>query len=73
MVVPPAKAGAVSALTTMSKVSLTEAVPSLAVTFTISVPVSVDCGVPAKSRGLLLVLVKVSHEGSAVSSDLVAV
>ena len=54
--------------TTMSKVSLTDSLASLAVTFTEKVPASV--GVPEKVRVAAL---KLSHEGSAVSSASVAV
>ena len=56
--------------TTMSKVSLTESAPSLAVTVTDSVPRSAVCGVPEKVREAA---VKVSHEGRAVPSPFVAV
>ena len=73
----PARSGALqvvpsdgAALTTMSKVSLTEALPSLAVTFTETVPTSAACGVPEKVRVLAL---KLSHEGNAVPSACVAV
>ena len=52
----------------MSKVSLTEPpLPSLAVTFTETVPAAV--GVPEKVR---VAGAKLSHEGSAVSSASVA-
>ena len=64
-----AKAGA--RLTSMSKVSLT--VPPLlssAVTLTDSVPALAASGVPAKVREEA---VNISHPGSAVSSDCVAV
>ena len=57
-------------VTSMSKVSLTVAVPSLAVTLTDSVPRSAVSGVPEKVR---VAAVKVSQEGRAESSDLVAV
>ena len=57
-------------LTTISKVSLTESVPSLAVTFTETVPTSAVAGVPEKVR---VAAAKLSHEGSAESSGLVAV
>ena len=56
--------------TTMSKVSLTESVPSLAVTLTDSLPRLAACGVPEKVR---VAAVKVSHEGRAEPLDLVAV
>ena len=49
----PARSGAlqvVPAPTPMSNSSLTEAVPSLAVTFTATVSTSAACGVPAKVR-----------------------
>ena len=63
--------GVVSAATVMSKVSLTDPpLPSLAVTFTATVPVSAACGVPEKVRVLAA---KDSHVGSAVSSAFVAV
>ena len=52
----------------MSKVSLTEAVPSLAVTLTDTLPVAV--GVPEKVRVLAA---KVSQAGSAPPSPCVAV
>ena len=55
-------------LTTMSKVSLTESLASLAVTFTETVPAAV--GVPEKVRVAAL---KLSHEGSAELSASVAV
>ena len=38
------------ARTRMSNSSLTESVPSLAVTFTVTVPTSAPCGVPEKVR-----------------------
>ena len=60
----------VSAETTISKVSLTESVPSLAVTFTETVSTSVAVGVPENVR---VAAAKLSHEGSAESSDWVAV
>ena len=59
-----------AALTTMSKVSLTEALPSLAVTFTETVATSAVWGVPEKVRVLVL---KLSHEGNAVPSACVTV
>ena len=60
-----------AAETTMSKVSLTEPPwPSLAVTFTETVPTSAAVGVPENVR---VAAAKLSHEGSAVSSDWVAV
>ena len=60
-----------AAETTMSKVSLTEPpLPSLAVTFTETVPTSAAVGVPENMR---VAAAKLSHEGSAVSSDWVAV
>ena len=59
------------ALTVISKVSLTDPpLPSLAVTFTDTVPMSAACGVPEKVRVLAA---KASHVGSAVSSVFVAV
>ena len=64
-------ANAGARLTLMSKVSLTEPpLPSLAVTFTDSVPASEAVGVPAKVR---VESVKPSQVGSAVPSDFVAV
>ena len=57
-----------AALTTMSKVSLTEALPSLAVSFTETVPTSAACGVPENVLAL-----KDSHVGNAVPSAFVAV
>ena len=57
-------------LTTISKVSLTESVPSLAVTFTETVSTSAACGVPENVR---VAAAKPSHEGSSESSDFVAV
>ena len=55
----------------MSKVSLTEPPwPSLAVTFTETVPTSAAVGMPENVR---VAAAKLSHEGSAVSSDWVAV
>ncbi len=65
-----ANTGGLLAETTISKVSLTESVPSLAVTFTETVSTSAACGVPEKVR---VAGVKLSHEGSAESSDWVAV
>ena len=60
-----------AAETTMSKVSLTEPpLPSLAVTFTETVPTSAAGGVPENVR---VAAAKLSHEGSAESSDWVAV
>ena len=59
-----------AALTTMSKVSLIDALPSLAVTFTETVATSAACGVPEKVRVLA---VKDSQEGNAVPSAFVAV
>ena len=60
-----------SAATVMSKVSLTDPpLPSLAVTFTDTVPASAACGVPEKVR---VPAAKASHVGSAVSSAFVAV
>ena len=63
--------GVVSAApTTMSKVSLTAPpLPSLAVTFTSTVPTSAAAGVPEKMRVLVA---KFSHVGSGVLSDCVA-
>ena len=55
--------------TVMSKVSLTEAMPSLAVTFTDTVPASPACGVPEKAREPAA---KASQVGSGLPSDLVA-
>ena len=58
-------------LTTMSKMSLTEPpLPSLAVTFTETVSTSAACGVPENVR---VAASKLSHAGSAESSDWVAV
>ena len=57
-----------AAETTMSKVSLTESLASLAVTFTDTVSAAV--GVPEKVR---VAAVKLSHAGRAESSDGVAV
>ena len=54
----------------MSKVSLTDSLPSLAVTFTETVPKSAACGVPENVR---VTASKLSHEGRAESSGLVAV
>ena len=55
----------------ISNSSLTDPpLPSLAVTFTDTVPVSAACGVPEKVRVLAA---KDSHVGSAVSSVFVAV
>ena len=59
-----------AALTVMAKVSLTDGLPSLAVTFTETVSTSAACGVPEKVRVLA---VKLSHEGNAVPSACVAV
>ena len=59
-----------AALTTMLNSSLTEAVPSLAVTFTATVSTSAACGVPAKVR---VVAVKPSHVGRSLPSAFVAV
>ena len=62
--------GRLLGLATMSKVSLTDPpLPSLAVTFTETVPTSASCGVPPKVR---VVAVKVSHKGSVASSAFVA-
>ena len=59
-----------AALTTMSNSSLTVAPsPSLAVTFTVTVPTSPPCGVPENVR---VVSSKVSQGGSALSSSFVA-
>ena len=55
--------------TTVSKLSLTESVPSLAVTLTARVSTSVAMGVPEKVRVPAL---KLSQVGRAVSSPLVA-
>ena len=63
-----AAVGAVLAETTISKVSLTESVLSLAVTFTETVPAS--AAVPENVR---VAGAKLSHEGSAELSDWVAV
>ena len=60
----------VSALTSMLNSSLTEAVPSLAVTFTASVSTSAACAVPAKVR---VEAVKPSHVGRGLPSAFVAV
>ena len=58
-------------ITVISNASLTDPpLPSLAVTFTATVPMSAACGVPEKVRVLA---VKASHVGSAVSSAFVAV
>ena len=65
--VPLAKDGTL--LTTMSKMSLTDSVPSSAVTFTDSVPPSASAGVPANIREEA---VNVSHDGSAAPFDRVA-
>ena len=62
-------AQALVALTTMSKVSFTEALPSLAVTFTDAVPASPACGVPEKVR---VPAAKASQPGNALPSDFVA-
>ena len=60
-----------AALTVMSNSPLTDPpLPSLAVTFTATVPASAACGVPEKVRVLAA---KASHVGSAVSSAFVAV
>ena len=60
-----------SAATVISNSSLTDPpLPSLAVTFTATVPMSAACGVPEKVR---VPAVKTSHVGSAVSSAFVAV
>ena len=69
---PVGAPGAVAAAeTTMSKVSLTEPpLPSRAVTFTETVPTSAAVGVPENMR---VAAAKLSHEGSAESSDWVAV
>ena len=57
--------------TAMSKLSLTvPPLPSLAVTFTVTVPASVVSGVPEKVR---VPASKLSQSGSALPSDLVAV
>ncbi len=64
----PAQLAVVPAETTISKVSLTESVPSLAVTFTETVSTAV--GVPENVR---VAASKLSHEGSTESSDWVAV
>ena len=48
-------------LTTISKVSLTESLPSLAVTFTETVPTSAAVGVPVNVR---VAGSNVSHDGS---------
>ena len=62
--------GRLLALATMSKVSLTDPpLPSLAVTFTETVPTSATCGIPEKVR---VVGVKVSHVGSPALSAFVA-
>ena len=66
-----ATVGALLAAATRSNVSLTvRPLSSLAVTFTVTVPASAVCGVPENVR---VPAVKVSHDGSAVSSPLVAV
>ena len=58
------------AATVISKVSLTDPpLPSLAVTFTATVPTSAVAGVPAKVRVLS---VKASHVGSSMPSAFVA-
>ena len=59
-----------AAETTISKVSLTESVPSLAVTFTETVSTSAAVGVPEKVR---VAAAKLSHAGRAELSDWVAV
>ena len=60
-----------AALTVISNSSLTDPpLPSLAVTFTATVPTSVTCGVPEKVRVLA---VKDSHVGSAALSAFIAV
>ena len=56
-------------LTTTSKVSLTDRLPSLAVTLTATVPTSLEVGAPLKLRVPAL---KLSHAGSAVPSARVA-
>ena len=62
-------ANAGARLTLMSNVSLTESVPSLAVTFTDTVPASEAAGVPENVR---VESVNVSQAGSAVPSAFVA-
>ena len=58
-------------ITVISNASLTDPpLPSLAVTFTATVPASAACGVPEKVR---VPAAKDSHVGSAVSSAFVAV
>ena len=60
-----------AAFTARSKLSLTvPPAPSLAVTFTVTVPASAAAGVPEKVREEA---VKVSQAGSALPSPLVAV
>ena len=66
----PAQVAVASVETTISKVSLPESLPSLAVTVTETVPTSAVAGVPEKVR---VARAKLSHEGSAESSDWVAV
>ena len=59
-----------AALTVMSKSSLTDPpLPSLAVTFTDTVPTSAVCGVPEKVR---VPSAKASHVGSVAPSAFVA-
>ena len=59
-----------AALTVISKVSLTDPpLPSLAVTFTATVPMSAACGVPEKVR---VPAAKDSHAGSVAPSAFVA-
>ena len=62
--------GVVSAATVMSKVSLIDPpLPSLAVTFTDTVPTSAVCGVPEKVR---VSAAKDSHVGSVAPPSFVA-
>ena len=64
-------AGVLAAATVISNASLTDPpLPSLAITFTATVPASAACGVPEKVR---VPAAKASHVGSAVSSVFVAV
>ena len=57
-------------VTVMSKMSVTEAVPSLAVTFTDTVPASLNCEAPVNVR---VAASKVNHDGNALPSANVAV
>ena len=66
----PAQAALASSETTISKVSLPDTLPSLAVTVTETVPTSALAGVPERVR---VSAAKLSQKGSAESSDWVAV